>query len=104
MQRENIGSVRENLTSPILVGFKCSDEQDVEVSGPSSAKSPKVEDSVLESLRAFLKKDITSEIKGLLLKSQKGLLKLLKPKTGESTKEEVENAFEDESRCFYTST
>ena len=102
--QKNIESVSESLSSPVLVGNVNSVEQDVKISGPSRTKSPRVKNSVLESLRASLKEEITSEIKGLLLESQKELLKLLKPKTGESIREEDENASEDESRSSYTPT
>ena len=54
------------------------------------------ENSTLESLRASLKEEISSEIKSLLLESQRELLKLLKPKTGENTRDEGERALIDE--------
>ena len=50
MQQGNIERVIESLTSPVLVGNVNSVDEDVEVSGPSSAKSPTVEKSVWESL------------------------------------------------------
>ena len=45
-----------------------------------------------------------SEVRGLLLESQRELLKLLKPKTREIVREEDENTLEDESKCFYSPT
>ena len=59
-QHENIESVRESLSSPVLVENVNSVEQDVEVSGTSGAKSPRVENTVLENLSAPLKEEITS--------------------------------------------
>ena len=38
-------------------------EPDVMIAGPSNANSPRIENSILESLRASLKEEITSEIK-----------------------------------------
>ena len=73
------------------------------ITWPCHAKLPRIENRVLESLRTSLKEEITSEMKGLLIESQKELLKLLKPKTGEDVREEKENAKED-SRSFYTPT
>ena len=49
----------------------CSSDQDVVVTGPSKPKSPRVENSVLESLRVSLKEETTSEIKSLLMESQR---------------------------------
>ena len=71
-------------------------DQDVSVAEPSTAKSPRIENSVLEILRA-------SEIKTLLIESQKEMLTLLKPKTGENVRED-ENDLENEIRSFYTPT
>ena len=72
--------------------------------GPSRAKSARVENSFLESLRATLKEEITLEIKGLLIESQKEQLKLLKSKAGENVRQESENTVEGDSRTFYTPT
>ena len=58
----------------------------------------------LEGLRASLKEEKTSEIKNLLIESQKEMLKLLKPKTGENVRENVEEEPENETRGFYTPT
>ena len=74
------------------------------VAGPFKIKSPRIENSVLESLRASLKKEIPSEIKDLLLESQRELLKLPKPKTGESRDRENELVSERGPRNFYTQT
>ena len=63
-----------------------------------------MESCVLESLRASLKEEKTSEIKDLLLESQRAMLKLLKPKSGEDMREEDEKTLEDETRNFYTTT
>ena len=63
-------------------------EQDVFIAGPFHAMSPKVENSTLEGLRICLKEETTSEIKNRLVESQRELLKLLKPKTGDYNNEE----------------
>ena len=73
------------------------------IAGPSNSKSPRIENIVLESLKASFKEEITSEIKNFLLESQREMLKLLKPKTGENAKED-ENNLEKETRSFYTPT
>ena len=62
-------NVSEIITSPVLVENVESICQDVLVAGPSSVKSPRLENSVLEGLRASLKEEITSEIRGLLAES-----------------------------------
>ena len=64
-------NVSEGLISPIGVGNPCSLSQDDVVAGPSRSKSPRIENSLLESLGASLKEEITSEIKNLLVESQK---------------------------------
>ena len=43
-----------------------------------------------------------SKIKGILIESQKGRLKLLKPKIGENMKRKTEDETENETRSFYT--
>ena len=68
-------SVSEGFVSPIEVGNSCPPDQDVDVAGPSKPKSPTIENSLLESLRTSLKEEITSEIKNLLVESQKEMLK-----------------------------
>ena len=87
-EHKSTDNVSEGLISPVLVGQEIQVEQDVMVEGPSSAKSPRIESSILENLRASLKDEITSEIKTLLVEFQKEILKLLKPKTNESVREE----------------
>ena len=71
---------------------------------PSSAKSPIVEKSLLDSLRVSLKEEITSGIKNLLSDSPKEILRLLKPKTRENVREKVHEEPERETRKFYTSS
>ena len=95
-QQENNENVSEGFVSPVIIGNSCSSEQDVGVAGPSNPKSPRVENSLLESLRISLKEEITSEIKNLLIESQKEMLKLLKPNARENVEEEKEN----ETRSF----
>ena len=97
-------NVSESLISPIVVGNLCSSNQDDEVAGPSKPKSPRIENSLLESLRASLKEEITSEIKNLLIESQKEMLKLLKPETRGTIRENSEEEVEEETRNFYTPT
>ena len=63
--------VSEGFISPIVVENSCPSNQDDEVAGASKPKSPRIENSLLESLRASLKEEITSEIKNLLIESQK---------------------------------
>ena len=102
-QQESDRNVSEGFVSPV-VGNPCFPEQDVEVAGPSKPKSPRIENSLLESLRASLKEEITSEIKNLLIESQKEMLKLLKPETKESARDNVDEEAENETRSFYTPT
>ena len=74
----------EGLVSPIVVENVCHLGQDESIASPSSAKSPTIESSFIESLRAFWKEERTSEIKNLLVESQKLLQNLLgqiQPKT-----------------------
>ena len=58
----------------------------------------------MESLRASLKEEITSEIKILLLESQREMLRIFKPETRENVRENVEEETENETRSFYTPT
>ena len=102
-QQESDRNVSEGFVPPV-VGNPCFPEQDVEVAGPSKPKSPRIENSLLESLRASLKEEITSEIKNLLIESQKEMLKLLKPETKESARDNVDEEAENETRSFYTPT
>ena len=97
-------NVSEGLISPIVVRDPCPLNQDDEVAGPSRPKSPRIENSLLESLRTSLKEEITSEIKNLLIESQKEMLKLLKPETKGVTRENTEEEVEEETRSFYTPT
>ena len=103
-QQSTSENVSEGLISPIVVGNPCSLNQDDEVAGPSKPKSPRIENSLLESLRASLKAEITSEIKNLLIESQKEMLKLLKPETRGIIRENTEEEVEEETRSFYTPT
>ena len=75
-------NVSEGFVSPIVMENPCSSDLDMEVAGPSRPKLPRIENSLLESLRTSLKEEITSEIRNLLIESQKEMLELLKPKTG----------------------
>ena len=95
--------VSEGLISPIVVGNPCSLNQDDEIAGPSKPKSPRIENSLFESLRTSLKEEITSEIKNLLIESKK-MLKLLKPETRGIIRENTEEEVEEETRNFYTPT
>ena len=103
-QRESTESVREGFVSPIMVNNPFLLDQDVSVAGPSRPKSPRIESNFLESLRASLKEEITSEIKNLLVESQKEMLKLVKPETMENVRENTEEETENETRSFYTLT
>ena len=103
-QQESSENVNESLASPIVVENHCFPDQDLNIAGPSRPKSLRVENSLLESLRASLKEEITSEIKSLLIESQKEMLKLLKPRTGENMRENTEEEMESETRGFYTPT
>ena len=67
-------------------------------------KVARIVNSVLESLRASVNEEITSEIKNLLIESQREMLKLLKPKTRENSREEDKNDIENETRVFYIPT
>ena len=103
-QQNTSENVSEGLISPIIARNPCSSDQDDEVAGPSKPKSPRIENSLLESLRASLKEEITSEIKNLLIESQKEMLKLLKPETRGIIRENTEEEVEEETRSFYTPT
>ena len=103
-QREADYNVSEGFISPIIIENSRPLDQDVELAGPSRPKSPRVENSLLESLRSSLKEAITSEIKTLLLESQKEMLKLLRPETRENIRDHASGEPENESRNFYTPT
>ena len=96
--------VSEGFISPAEVENSSLVEQDSSVAGPSKSKSPRVENSFLESLRASLKEEITSEIKNLLAESQREMLKLLKPETRENVRINIDDETENETRSFYTPT
>ena len=103
-QQESTECVSEGFVSPIKLKNSCPLEQDVSVAGPLRPKSPRIENSFLESLRASLKEEITSEIRSLLVESQKEMLKLLRPETRENERENTEEEVEIETRKFYTPT
>ena len=103
-EQQSDRNVSEGFVSPIVVENPCCSNQDVGVSGPSRPKSPRIENSFLESLRASLKEEITSEIKTLLAESQREMLKLLKPETRGSIRENTEEEVEEETRNFHTPT
>ena len=103
-QQGSSESVSEGFISPIMVGNSCSLNQDDSIAGPSKPKSPRVENSFLESLSATLKEEITSEVKNLLIESQKEMLKLLMSETRENVRENVEEETENKTRSFYTPT
>ena len=84
-----------------MVENSCPLDQDTIVAGPSRPKSPRIESSFLESLRASLKEEITSETKNLVA-SQKEMLKLLKPETRENIRGNTEEETENENRSFCT--
>ena len=94
----------EGLVSQKVVENVCNLAQDASIAEPSSAKSPRIENSFLESLRASLKEERTSEIKKLLVYSLRDMLKLLKHKTGENVREKNEEEPNNETRSFYTPT
>ena len=103
-QQESTESASEGLVSPITEESVCHLGQDESTAGHSGAKSPRVENSFLERLRASLKEEITSEIKNLLVEFQRKMLQLLKHKTGENLRGNVEDEPENESRSFDTPT
>ena len=103
-QQEGDRNVSEGFVSPIEMENPCSSNQDVEVAGPSRPKLPRIENSLLENLRASLKEEITSEIKNLLIESQKEMLELLKPKTRENIRDNFDEETENETINFCTPT
>ena len=103
-QQEGDRNVSEGFVSPIVMENPCSSNQDVEVTGPSRPKSPRIENSLLENLRASLKEETTSEIKNLLIESQKEMLKLLKSETRENARDNFDEETENETRSIYTPT
>ena len=103
-QQEGDRNVSEGFVSPVRLKNLCSSIQDVEVAGPSRSKSPRIENNYLENLRASLKEEITSEIKTLLIESQKEMLKLLKPEIRENAGDNIDEEMENETRSFHTPT
>ena len=103
-QREAEDNVSEGFISPINIESSRSSNQDTDVAGPSRPKSPRVVNCSLESLRASLKEEITSEIKNLLLESQREMLKLLRSETGENVRNSTVDETENETRRFHTPT
>ena len=103
-QQEVVENVSEGFVSPVLAENSCSLIQDVVVAGPSKPKSPRVENSVLESLTVSLKEEITSEIKSLLMESQREMLKLLRSETGENVRNSIIDETENKTRSFHTPT
>ena len=97
-QQEVIENVSEDFVSPVVAENSCPLDQEVDVAGPSSLKSPRREGSFLESLRASLKEEITSEIKNLLVESQKEMLRLLKPETRANVRGSAEEEAVNETR------
>ena len=104
IQQESNENVSEGFISPVEIRNPCLPNQDVDDAGPSEPKSSRVENSFLESLRTSLKEEITSEIKNLLIESQREMLKLLKPETRGNVRENVEEEIENDTRSFYTPT
>ena len=96
-QQKGDRNVSEGFVSPIGVENPCSTIRDVEVAGPSRSKSPRIENSSLENLRASLKEEITSEIETLLIESQKEMLKLLKPEIRENARDNIDEEMENET-------
>ena len=74
------------------------------IAGSARPKSPWIKNSALVSSRASSRKDITSDIKELLMESQRELLKMLKSKTKLGENEASEQVPERKPRSFYTPT
>ena len=103
-QQEVVENVSEGFVSPVVAESSRPLDQEISVVCTSKPKSPRIENSLLESIRASLKEEITSEIKNPLVESQKEMLKLLKPETRENVRENVEEETENETRSFFTPT
>ena len=103
-QQEVVENVSEGFVSPVLAENSCPLDQEIDVVGPSKPKSSRVENSALESLRVSLKEEITSEIKNLLMESQREMLKLLRAETGENVRNSTVDETENETRSFHTPT
>ena len=95
-------SVSGGLVSPIILENVCHSDQDVSIAGPSSAKSPRIENNFLESLRASLKEQINSEVKNLRVEIQREMLRLLKPKTGENVRENADEQLEKNEEFLHS--
>ena len=70
-QQESTECASEGLVSTILVENVCHLNQDANFAGSSRPKTPRIQNSFLESLRTSLKEEITSEIKSFLVESQR---------------------------------
>ena len=103
-QQEVVENVSEGFISPVIAGNSRPFDQGADLVDPSKPNSPRIENRLLESLRASLKDEITLEIKNLIIESQKEMLKLLKPETRENIRENAEEEVENEPRNFYTPT
>ena len=103
-QREADDNVSEGFVLPINMENSCLLDQNVDIAGPSRPKSPRVENSFLESIRSSLKEEITSEIRALLLESQKEMLKLLRSETKENVRDQASEELENGTRNLYTPT
>ena len=103
-QQEVVENVSEGFVSPVIAENSCPLDREVDVVGPSKPKSHRVENSALESLRVSLKEEITSEIKNLLMESQREMLKLLRSETGENVRNSTIDETENETRSFHTPT
>ena len=103
-QQESTENVSEGLVSPIVLENACQLDHDVCIAAPLSAKSPKVENNFVESLRTSLKEEIVSEIKNLIIESQKEMYKSLRPKTGKNGRENIDEEPEYETRSSHTPT
>ena len=102
-QREAEDNVSEGFISQINIKNSRSSNQDTDVAGPPRPKSPRVKNSFLESFRASLKEEITSEIENLLLESQREM-KLLRSETGDNVRNSKVDETENETRSFHTPT
>ena len=69
-QQEVVENVSEGFVSPVMVENSSPLDQEVGDAGPSRPKSPRIEGSLLESLRASLKEEFTSEIENLFVENQ----------------------------------
>ena len=74
------------------------------VAGSARANSPKIEPGTFESSRDSLREEITSEIKGLLMETEREFLRTVGPKTKPNENEENEQDIESKSRNFDTLT